>query len=304
MIYTVTLNPAIDRELLVPKIEFDTVLRATDWQVDFGGKGFNVSRLLSGFETPSTALGFVGGESGKMLENGLHSLGIQTDFVWVQGETRTNVSIRSQSQAHYIKANEPGPTITPADIQLLLEKVAALAAPGDWWVLAGSLPPGCPVDIYHQIITLVQEKGSHAILDTSGEALRMGCQAKPFLCKPNDYEAERLTGLENASPPQLAEAVHQAGPAHVVISLGADGAVYHGEQGHFTVSSPTIEEKNPIGAGDSMVGGMTWALQQGLDFQQVLRWGVACGAGTASLEGTSVAQKHHAEALLPQALIK
>ncbi len=304
MIYTVTLNPAIDRELLVPEIEFDSVLRAVSWQVDFGGKGFNVSRLLSGFDTPSTALGFVGGDSGKMLENGLHSLGIQTDFVWVGGETRTNVSIRSQALPHYIKVNEPGPTITPPDVQLLMDKIASLAAPGDWWVLAGSLPPGCPSDIYARIIQLVQSKGSQAILDTSGEALEKGCRVAPFLCKPNDIEAQRLTGLASEDPHQLAEAVHLAGPAHVVISLGKAGAVYHGEQGHFAVTSPTIEEKNPIGAGDSMVGGMTWALQQKLEFQEVLRWGVACGAATASLEGTSVGKKHHAEALLPQAVIK
>ena len=127
MIYTLTLNPAIDRELLVPEIKFDTVLRASKWQVDFGGKGFNVSRLLVGFETISTALGFVGGDSGKTLESGLQSLGIETDFVWVDGETRTNVSIRSEAETTYIKVNEPGPIISVEYIQALLEQVKVLA---------------------------------------------------------------------------------------------------------------------------------------------------------------------------------
>jgi len=303
MIYTVTLNPAIDRELVVPEIEFDSVLRATRWQVDFGGKGFNVSRLLLGFETPSIALGFVGGESGKFMENGLNSLGIDTDFVWVGGETRTNVSIRSEARPHYIKANEPGPTITPTDVQLLLEKAAALAAPGDWWVLAGSLPPGCPADIYSQLITILQSRGSKAVLDTSGKALELGCQAEPFMCKPNLLEAQNLTGLRDRSPLEVAAGVLTTGTANVVISLGKDGAVYSGPQRSFTVSSPIIREKNPIGAGDSMVGGMVWALQQGLDYTDVVRWGVACGAATASLEGTTVAKRQDAQSLLNQIVI-
>lgn len=303
MIYTVTLNPAIDRELVVPEIEFDSVLRATSWQVDFGGKGFNVSRLLLGFDTPSIALGFVGGESGKFMEYGLNRLGIETDFVWVGGETRTNVSIRSEAQRHYIKANEPGPTITPVDVKRLLEKASALAAPGDWWVLAGSLSPGSPADIYHQLITVIQSRGSRVILDTSGKALDLGCQAAPFLCKPNLLEAQNLTGHSNRPPLEVAAGILNTGTDNVVISLGKDGAVYSGTQGSFTVTAPKIQEKNPIGAGDSMVGGIVWALQQGLDFEEVVRWGVACGAATASLEGTSVANRQDAQAILDQAEI-
>jgi len=298
MIYTVTLNPAIDRELLVPEIVFDTVLRATSWQVDFGGKGFNVSRLLVGFDTPSTALGFVGGDAGHILERGLQALGIQTDFVWVEGETRTNVSIRAESKSHYIKANEPGPTVTDGDVRRLLDKVESLVTSGDWWVLAGSLPPGCPPTIYYDMITIIQSRGGRVILDTSGEALKQGCEAAPFVCKPNLIEAENLTGRTEASPLELAEAIREMGPEHVIISLGKDGALYHGEEGSFSAKAPRIVERNPIGAGDSMVGGIVWALSQGYDFQKIVRWGVACGAVTASLEGTSVAQKKDVEDLL------
>ncbi len=298
MIYTVTLNPAIDRELLVPEIVFDAVLRATGWQVDFGGKGFNVSRLLVGFNTPSVALGFVGGAVGQIMEKGIQALGIQTDFVWVEGETRTNISIRSESESHYIKANEPGPAVTDNDVRRLLDKVESLVRPGDWWVLAGSLPLGCPATIYYDMITIIQSHGGQAILDTSGEALKRGCEAAPFVCKPNLIEAENLTGRAGATPLELAEAIQEIGPHHIVISLGKNGALYHGEDGSFSVKAPPIVERNPIGAGDSMVGGIVWALNQGYDFQQVIRWGVACGAATASLEGTSVAQKKDAEALL------
>lgn len=300
MIYTVTLNPAIDRELLVPQIEFDSVLRASDWQVDFGGKGFNISRLLVGFDTPSVALGFVGGNSGKLMKEGLQALKIKTDFVWVEGETRTNVSIRSESQETYIKVNEPGPTISTKDVENLLGKIHSLVAPGDWWALSGSLPPGCPPEIYNQIIAIIRQGGARVVLDASGTPLQLGCQAAPDVCKPNLLEAQQLTGVTGGSALQIAEAVAALGPQNVVMSLGADGAAYYGVEGAFLTNTPDIQEKNPIGAGDSMVGGLLWALTQGYSYQDAVRWGVACGAGTASLEGTSVATYSIAEKLIGQ----
>ena len=112
MIYTVTLNPALDRELAVAAVAFDEVLRATDSRVDCGGKGFNVSRMLASLGAESVALGFAGGRTGEALRDGLRALGITTDFVEIAGETRTNVSIVTHDHAHYIKVNEPGPTIT------------------------------------------------------------------------------------------------------------------------------------------------------------------------------------------------
>src|SRR3954451_24411287 len=112
MIYTVTLNPALDRELTVPALVFDDVLRATETRVDCGGKGFNVSRMLAALGAESIALGFAGGHTGAMLRDGLAALGIETDFVQIGGETRTNVSIVMTNDGHYVKVNEAGPTIS------------------------------------------------------------------------------------------------------------------------------------------------------------------------------------------------
>src|SRR5690606_30955360 len=111
MIYTITLNPAVDRELTVDRFAYNSVLRATSWQVDYGGKGFNVSRMLLRLGAPSVALAFAGGKSGELLHDGLAALGITTSFVPVPDETRTNVSIVSETEDKYIKVNEPGPTI-------------------------------------------------------------------------------------------------------------------------------------------------------------------------------------------------
>ena len=300
MIYTVTLNPAVDRELTVPAIEFDTVLRASDWRVDFGGKGFNVSRMLMALDMPSTALGFAGGRAGELLRDGLESLDILTDFVWVAGETRTNVSIVSESHDHYVKVNEPGPTISTSDQEKLLTQIRHLAQPGDWWVLAGSLPPGVPPTMVADIIAVLHLAKAKAILDSSGEALAHGCGARPFLAKPNDVEAGQLTGLPVQNRAQIAtaaQAVQATGVSNVIISLGKDGAMLADGQQTVIAASPAIEERNPIGAGDSMVGGLVWGLSQGQDVVEALRWGIACGAATASMSGTAVGTKAVVESL-------
>ncbi len=307
MIYTVTLNPAVDRELSVPAIEFDSVLRATAWRVDFGGKGFNVSRMLMSLGTPNMALGFAGGRSGELLRDGLEDLGIKTEFVWVEGETRTNVSIVSQADGRYVKANEPGPAIAPADCQALEDKIRSLVQPDDWWVLAGSLPPGVPVTYYVNLIQVIKEAGGYAVLDTSGEALAAGCTAGPHLVKPNELEAHTLTGMPIDSLEEVSAAaaeIQRKGIAIVVISLGKDGALLTDGDETWIASSPAIIERNPIGAGDSLVGGLVWSLHQLHAPAESLRWGVACGAGTASTSGTGVGTRELVESLHPQVVTR
>ena len=303
MIYTLTPNPAVDRELTVPAMEFDSVLRASESRVDFGGKGFNVSRLLKGMETSSTAVGFLAGNAGELLQNGLKSLGIGTDFVWVTGETRTNVSIVTQSHDHYIKVNEKGPLVDAAKQQELLDKVGTLTKPGDWWVLAGSMPPGAPDDFYARVVNVLNKQEANAILDTTGEALRLGCSERPYLIKPNAEEVHALTGMPINSTTEIALAaveLRKMGARNVVISMGKAGALLQTAEETWLTHSPQIKEKNPIGAGDSMVGGLVWALSQGISLKEALGWGVASGAATASLSGTEVGSRPLIEELFKQ----
>ena len=306
MIYTLTLNPGLDRELSVASIEFDTVLRASGGRVDWGGKGINVSRMLKSLGLDSTVLGTAGGKLGEMLRDGVEALGIKTDFVWVNGETRTNISIVAQQPYHYVKVNEPGPSISAAQVGQLIDKIAHLARPGDWWVLSGSLLPGMPADIYALIIQKINQAGAKAILDAEGEPLRLGCEAGPFLVKPNHVEAAKLTGQ---SVETVEEAVAAArcilalGPEEVVISMGEMGAVLVDQGGAWVVQPPKIEMRNPIGAGDSLVGGLVWSLEQSPDVFKALEWGVACGAGTASLSGTAVGSRELVEQLLSRVTV-
>lgn len=304
MIYTVTLNPALDRELTVPMIEFDAVLRASASRSDCGGKGFNVSRMLASLGGESVALGFAGGRTGESLRDGLEALGIATAFVPIAGETRTNVSIVTHNHDHHIKVNEAGPTISADEQAALVAQVRELARPGDWWVLAGSLPPGLAPTIYADLISHIQTAGGRVVLDTSGEPLRAACGAQPFLVKPNALEASQLTGrpVENIEQ-ALAAATALEGIEIVVISMGSEGALLAQGGCGWLATPPSIQERNPIGAGDSLVGGLVWGLSQG-DVLTALRWGVACGAATASRDGTAVGTRDEVEQLAEQVVIR
>lgn len=289
MIYTLTLNPAIDRELQVPAIAFGDVLRASGHRVDVGGKGFNVSRALRAMDTESVALGFVGGHAGQMIAEGLSRLGIATDFVRIAGgETRTNVSVVAPDR--HIKVNEAGPEVTRQEELRLVEKIRALARADDWWVLSGSLPPGASTEVYAEVIRIVRAAGGRALLDTSGPALALACAAGPFLVKPNAAEARELTGLPVETAEQVlaaARAVHQGGAGNVLVSLGKRGALLSDGERAWLAAPPSVVERNPVGAGDSMVAGLVWSLARGMPLAEALRWAVASGALAASLAGTA-----------------
>ena len=300
MIYTLTLNPALDLELTVETLTQNQVLRAVHTRTDCGGKGFNVSRALAALGQASTALGFIGGSTGKRLERDLHQMGIGTDFVVVSDETRTNVSIVTDPSSDYIKVNQPGPTIKAEETEALLQKVQTLSQPDDTWVLSGSLPPGVATDIYAQIIHTVQSRGAKTLLDTSGEPLRMGCKARPFAVKPNTVEAQHLTGIEIEdidTARMAAEEIHSQGIPVVILSLGKDGALLSQSEGTFLAKPPAVHEHNPIGAGDALVAGMVWGLNQEMSLVEALRWGVACGAAAASTPGTGVGSKEQIKRL-------
>jgi len=308
MIYTLTLNPALDRELTVPAIEYDAVLRATQSQIDFGGKGFNVSRQLKNLGVTSTAVGFLGGRTGEMLQDGLRAQGIETDFIWLNdGETRTNISIVTPGGEHYIKVNEKGPLVSKQQQAEMISKVKWLAKPGDWWVLSGSLPPGLPDSFLAQLIALLNNGGAQVLLDTTGAPLHLGCQAGPFLVKPNAHEAQELTGLtvgSFAEAQRAAAEICRIGAQNVLLSLGRSGALLQTQSQTWLARCPSIEEKNPIGAGDAMLGGMLWALTNHLALQEAFAWGAACGTAAASLHGTGMGPRQLVEQLLAQVQIK
>lgn len=303
MIYTLTLNPAIDLELTVSDISFDKVLRATKSRMDCGGKGFNVSRALVAMGEISVAMGFVGGKTGERLEAELHRMGIETDFVRVVGETRTNVSIVTESSSRYIKVNESGPTVNSEEQHELIKKIRLLARPSDYWVLSGSLPPGVSHGMYADVIHVVQSEGAKAMLDTSDIPLQYGSEAGPFMVKPNAGEARQLTGVEILVPDDAltaAQSIHDYGVDVVIISFGREGAMLSWGDRAWLAKPPPVVEQNPIGAGDAMMAGFVWGLNHHISPPDALRTGIACGTAAASLPGTKMGNNQLVETLCAQ----
>ncbi|WP_319485397.1 1-phosphofructokinase [uncultured Cohaesibacter sp.] len=298
MIYTLTLNPAVDLELTASSLRFNEVNRATDSRKDCGGKGLNVSRMLKNLGFVSTAMGFTGGKSGEWIEAQMDSLGIAVDFTPIAGETRTNVSFVAADEGNHIKVNDPGPSVSQGEFDALLDRVREKAAAGDWWVLAGSLPQGVSKDAYGRLVEIIQSAGGHVLLDTSGEALRLAAAAGPTLVKPNLEEAQEILGDTTLPASACIEQISGLGPKQVVISLGKDGVAFSTDGGAATISSPKIVEKNPTGAGDSLVAGLVFSLNRGDSLADAVRFGAACGAATASLPGTELGSLQQVNDLL------
>ena len=315
MIYTVTLNPSLDRTLTVPRIVDDEMVRAMASRVDWGGKGFNVSRVLRVLGLESVALGFAGGETGQRLERGLRDLGITTGLVSLSGETRTNTVVIESETGRYIKVNEPGPTVQPGEQAALLDRIRANLRDGDLWLLSGSLPPGLPDGFYGELIELVQHAGARVLLDASGEPLSLGCAAAPFLVKPNAAEAFGKIGLAGpmlselgkdgaalADATALGLAYHffALGIEVVALSLGAGGALLATMGRAVRARPPGVQARNPVGAGDALLAGVIWALERNLPLEEMARWGVAAGTAAAMGDGVARVTRADVQALYQQ----
>ena len=289
MIYTITLNPALDKQLTVSDIRFNDVLIAEGVQLDFGGKGFNVSRMLKELNQPSKAVGLLGGQTGKAIEAGLKEQAIDVVAIPVSGETRTNVSVVTPGGSKHIKVNEKGPTISVSELQQVFQYIFENAAAGTLWVLAGSIPPGVNVDVYQQMTQKIKELGGDVVLDTSSAALKEGVLAHPKLVKPNLFELSQLTGREITSLQEILEnsaLTRSVGAEFVAISAGEKGALLTDGEKTAICLPPEIQEANPVGAGDAMVAGLSFALYHGYDLEQALMLGVACGTASAMQSGT------------------
>jgi 1-phosphofructokinase family hexose kinase len=316
VIFTVTLNPSLDRTLTVPRIAHDEMVRATASRVDWGGKGFNVSRTLQTLGAASIAMGLAGGATGQMLVQGLHSLGITTDLVPLSGETRTNTVIIESETGQYIKVNEPGPVVQPDEKAALLDRIwrclQSRKGGGDLWVLSGSLPPGLPHGFYGELVDMVQAAGARAFLDTSGEPLRLGCAAAPFLVKPNAAEAIEFAGaallpgleswsegdaLDKAQALSLTRLLIHSRVELVALSLGAGGLLLTSAERDVMATPFSVQARNPVGAGDALLAAVAWALERDLPLEEVARWGVAAGTAAAMNEGVAVFTRDEVQAL-------
>jgi 6-phosphofructokinase 2 len=233
--------------------------------------------------------------------------------VTIAGETRTNIVIAGADSERYVKVNEAGPTIQAEEVAQFMDKVRQRAAggekhaAGDTWTLCGSLPPGVPDDFYAQIIQVLQPLGVRVLLDTSGAALRLGAEARPFLVKPNTDEAAAFVGhpVETRDDAlRAARAFLERGIAQVALSLGAEGLLLATRDAAVFAIPPAVSVKNVTGAGDALLAGLAYALERGLPLAEQARWGVAAGTASAMHEGVGVVTRESVEQIYAGITVK
>ena len=292
MIYTVTFNPAIDYVVELVSFNIGEVNRTTREYMNLGGKGVNVSRVLTNLEIPNTALGFVAGFTGEALKTGLGEMGVKTDFIKLkEGNTRINVNIKGITETDI---NARGPEIPDNAIEELFNKLDNLKN-GDILVLAGSIPASLPSDMYERIMSRLYGKGIRFVVDATKDLLMKSLKYEPFLIKPNNHELGEIFGLQLKNDDEIiyyARELKKKGAKNVLISMAGDGAVLVDENNiAHRIGTPKGKVVNSVGAGDSMVAGFLAGYLENGDYQHALKMGTASGSASAFSEGLATKQE-------------
>ncbi|MFJ9022370.1 1-phosphofructokinase family hexose kinase [Streptomyces sp. NPDC102259] len=279
MILTVTLNTALDLTYRVPALRPHATHRVTDVRERPGGKGLNVARVLAALGHQVTVTGFVGGPTGRVVQERLTAAtGIVDALVPVAGTTRRTVAVVDARTGDATQLNEPGPVIAPAEWSAFQEAYEGLLAGADAVALCGSLPPGVPVGAYAVLVRTARAAGVPVLLDTSGEPLRRGVAARPDIVKPNATELAELTGSHE--PLRATQDARRRGAHAVVASLGVEGLVAATPEGRWRAVPPARIHGNPTGAGDSLAAGLLSGLVDRLPWPERLARALALSAAT------------------------
>ncbi|GIV16410.1 MAG: tagatose-6-phosphate kinase [Armatimonadota bacterium] len=308
MILSVTLNPSVDRLIYVKQLVPHDTNRILRIEEDVGGKGINVARVLKRLGVPVVATGFLGGRTGRYVQHELSETDrVECRFVWVKGDTRTNLAIQEEDGSPPTALNERGPQISAQELNALLQIVENLSRNAQFVALGGSLPPGVPADIYATLGEIASRHGAKVVLDADGEPLLQGLKASPYLIKPNENETERLLGraidtLEDAA--RAAQELHNNGVPIVIVSIGEKGAAIASAEGCWVAVPPEVRTVSTIGSGDSMIAGVLSVLVHDDTVEEAIRWGTAAGAATAMTDGSDIGTAEQIHELLPQVEVK
>ncbi|MGG4212541.1 1-phosphofructokinase [Paenibacillus sp. FSL L8-0638] len=300
MIYTVTLNPSIDYIVEVDDLKLGDLNRMKRDLKLPGGKGINVSRVLNQLGADSTAIGFLGGFTGKFIDDTLREESIKTDFVMIEDDTRINIKLKHGDET---EINGLGPVIREQEADALVQKLAALQK-NDIVVLSGSIPPSLGGDFYDRLISVCQQTGAEFVIDTTGEALMKALVHNPLLIKPNHHELAELFGVTIHSKEEIVtygRKLLEAGAKNVLISMAGEGALFITADEVYHANVPAGTVKNSVGAGDSMIAGFVGTLALHGDPIEAFRAGVASGSATAFSDDLATREK--IEQLRPQVTI-
>ncbi|MGZ0040505.1 1-phosphofructokinase [Paenibacillus ottowii] len=300
MIYTVTLNPSIDYIVEVDDLKLGDLNRMKRDLKLPGGKGINVSRILNQLGADSTAIGFLGGFTGRFIDDTLREESIKTDFVMIEDDTRINIKLKHGDET---EINGLGPAVREQEADALVHKLAGLQK-NDIVVLSGSIPPSLGGDFYERLIRVCQDTGAEFVIDTTGEALMKALVHKPLLIKPNHHELAELFGVTIHSEEEIVtygRKLLEAGAKNVLISMAGEGALFITADEVYHANVPAGTVKNSVGAGDSMIAGFVGTLALHGDPIEAFRAGVASGSATAFSDDLATREK--IEQLRPQVTI-
>ena len=290
-VLTLTLNPALDKTVEIDSLETGGLNRIKEGRIDAGGKGINVAKVLKNLVVDVRATGIVAGHQGKRLLSYLDDLGIESDFLEIEGETRTNLKVFDRSRSEITEFNEKGPFVSEDDLNrfdVLLDRVLKDV---EVFILSGSIPPGIEADIYKKYIEKAKERNIKTILDADGELFRKGLEAKPYAVKPNIHELEQLFGRRYSSDEEVVEDIKKlidGGVKLVVVSMGGEGSIIANETETYRVRPFPIEVKSTVGSGDSMVAALSYSIMNNHEIEFIAKWITSAGTMTATKEGTQV----------------
>ncbi|MFT4245860.1 MAG: 1-phosphofructokinase [Micrococcaceae bacterium] len=281
MIYTVTLNPAIDYIVRMDELKLGEVNRMDSDLKLPGGKGINVSRILERTNSVTTALGFMGGFTGNFIKKALRKEHVTTNFTEVDDDTRINIKIKDTNQETEI--NGLGPKISNAELEDLKTHISNSDSE-DIVVFSGSKPASVPDSFYQELINIVQQSGAEFVIDTTGKDLMDALPSKPLLVKPNNHELAELFNTEFNSVLSIipyGKKLLEKGAKHALVSMAGDGALLFTKDGVYQSNVLKYPVKNSVGAGDSMIAGFVGNYSKNADPIEAFKWGVACGSATA-----------------------
>lgn len=291
-IVTLTINSALDISTAVDKLRPEIKLRCEAPRYDPGGGGINVARVIKRLGDEALAVFQSSGSAGAMIEKLLREEGVPFQTVHTQAWTRESVTVFDKASSQQYRFVMPGPTLTASECNSFLKTVEGLSPRPEILVASGSLPPGAPDSFYADLAGLCKQLGCKFVVDASGPSLVKAVEAGVFMIKPNLGELAILTGKKEVThedQESVAMQLIESGKCEiVVVSLGARGAMLASGAGIEYVSPPTVAVKSTVGAGDSMVAGMVLAVQKGMNYLEILRYGVACGTATTMNPGTSL----------------
>ena len=307
MIITVTMNPAIDKTAYVETLHVRGLNRLENVNSTPGGKGINVSKTICALGGNSIATGFLAGGSGAYIENCLRDLNIQSDMVYVDGETRVNLKV-VDAQKELTELNEVGPSIRAEQCMHLCDKVVSLAKANDIVVLSGSVPQGVSKDVYALLISRLKQKQARVILDADRALFEQGMKAKPNIIKPNKYELCKYFNaredIDDAQVAILAKRLLLEGVDLVVVSMGKAGALFVDENHSVRVAGLQIDAQSSVGAGDAMVAALAYGVDQSLPFEEMVRLALATSAGACESKGTQPAPLERVRRLMKEVKIE